>query len=739
MNESEPKRLSASERDRICPLLAAPGIIRGQTLALRLAGETIKLKAPRQYLSKLFDWCQGDMTLSEIEAHSIAQLGDRRFVDFIEALLDSGVLIDTAGLLDHAVRAARAPHWMGRAAERDVWRRGITRLPPRSALDTSLVELEEADASDASNVSSFCTLLAKRRSADAFGPAALSQSAVRRLLHAAYGVQCMGRRSVASAGGFYRLMFHLILLRPAGGLVGGTYVVHFDAEGGVHLEQLHPHRDDVPSFVYHPHLLRNATGLIVVSTDLRPATLKYGNRSYPFALIEAGAVVQNIALAAAELGAGWRTLGGLEDQRLAAHCGLGERDHVLTAGVFGTLPDESVDTASERRTAAVEFAWSEGIPGLPFHLAMARLDTGSGNDAKTFSWGRDANAWTAYDKAVAEATERHAYRQPRALMSAVWDGGERMHDPRELVRYSREQYARAGFPFKPFDPTATYWWVEAARLDGGGSRWVPAECVLHRTALPQGYEDRWLTSCTSSGCASGTTVEMAQASALFELIERDAFMRHWFAQRGGIEVDARTLPIAAVKRIAALTAAGCRVSVQVLDLALLPVWMVLVQHDDRHFTAVGAAAGLDPDDVVHSALSEAETAAYVRLAGLELTPIRPADVVTPADHSNLYAQRRYYRRADALLRVRERIAFDDALRPAVSMDAALTALASRGAVPLWLDLSLRDAPLTLGGQTIVSGRMIAPGLIPIAFGDGTLPLGMIASSSRGARFAHPFP
>jgi ribosomal protein S12 methylthiotransferase accessory factor len=114
MNESQSIPLSASERNRLCPLLAGPGMIRGRTLSLRLAGETVKLKAPPRYLAKLFDWCQGEMTLAEIEAASIAQWGDRRFVEFVEALLESGVLIDTGALLDHTAPSSALTDYLTR-------------------------------------------------------------------------------------------------------------------------------------------------------------------------------------------------------------------------------------------------------------------------------------------------------------------------------------------------------------------------------------------------------------------------------------------------------------------------------------------------------------------------------------------------------------------------------------------------------------------------------------------------
>lgn len=731
MSGSESIELAAHDRERICPLLAAPGLIQGDTLSLRLAGEKIKLRAPRQYLAKLFEWCQGDMTLAQIEAASIEQWGEPRFAQFVEDLLAAGILIDTSTLLQSTARAARDPSWMGRPVDEAIWRKGMRRLPEPAHVGSEAIRLPSP------GVSPFSELLAQRHSADVFGAQPLPLQTLTSLLHAAYGMHGTGHRSVASAGRFYILGLHVILLAPIGDIASGTYAVRFDARGGVHLEREHDELDHVPSLVYQPHLLRHAAGLIVVSSDQAPSALKYGNRSYPFALLEAGAIVQNLALAAAELRIGWRPLGGLNYAGIEQHCRLSKREHALIAGVFGALPS---DVATAARSQKVEFLWSDAVADLPFHLAMARIESDGETSAQSFSWGRDASAWRAYDKAIAEAAERHAYRQPRPWRSGTWEPGSDQCDPRTLVAYSRAQYRRAGFPYKPFDRATRYLWIETHDVLTGATRWVPAECVLHRHALPAEYLEMRVTSASSSGCASGTSVTMAQQSALFELIERDAFMRHWFAQRGGDEIDADTLPSVIRARIGELQARGCRVSVQVLDLAVHPVWMILVQHDAMHFTTVGASAGLDLERVLHSALSEAETAAYARLGGLKAEPIRPADVRTPDEHADLYAHKRYYKRADGLFATQGRYAFDEMVRRhAPDISTFYADLQTRGFELLWVDLSLPDAPLTLTGERLVSGRMLVPGLIPIGFGAHDLPLGMAAGVHRGARFPHPFP
>lgn len=728
---------TAFDRDRLCPLLAAPGIARGNTLTLRLGGESVKLRAPRHYLSKLFEWCQGDMTLAEIEAACTKQWGDARFIRFVEDLLEAGVLIDTSTIVQQAVRAAHYPNWAGRPAHEAVWRAARRSLADDAPADpfaqAPVVTLTPAAESG------FSALLAQRRSADAFTDAPLPAGALGALLHAAYGMHAAGHRSVGSAGGYYGLQLHAIVLRGVDGVAQGAYAVHFDAKGRVHLQRKHADLAHLPSLVYHPHMLRHAAALLVVSADLRPSTLKYGNRSYAFALIEAGAVVQNVALAAAERGIGWRALGGLQTASVAQCCLIDQDDHVLIAGVLG-MPSTGVAASGQPTPLAIDFLWSDDVPGLPFHLAMARVKPDSPAASSEFSWGRDANAWRAYDKAVAEATERYAYRQPRPLHRARWAPDADMCDPRTLIAYTRAQYADARFPFKAFNPETEYLWLKAHQLIGGEPQWVPAEFVLHRTGLPVDYLERCMTFSSSSGCASGVSAAMAQESALFELIERDAFMRHWFAQQSGIGVAPETLPPSFAHRIDALASSGCRLIVQVLDLGVQPVWMVAIQHDGKHFTAVGAAAGLDLDAVLHSAFSEAETAAYVRLAGMTSEPIRPSQVTTPAQHADLYAQRQYYRRADALLSPTRAMAFGELAPPhRREMATVYAELAARGLDALWVDLSVPNAPLTLAGERLVSGRMIVPGLIPIAFGASYQPLGMSRAVHRRARFPHPFP
>ena len=389
---------TAFDRDRICPLLAAPGIARGNTLTLRLGGESIKLKAPRHYLSKLFDWCQGDMTLAEIEAACTKQWGEIRFVRFVEDLLEAGVLIDTSMIVQQAVRAAHYPNWTGRPAHEAVWqaaRRSLADDAPAVPLaHDPIVTLTPPTASR------FAALLAQRRSVEAFVDTPLPEGALGAILHAAYGMHATGHRSVGSAGGYYGLQLHAIVLKGFEGVAQGVYAVHFDAKGRVHLQRKHGDLAPLPSLVYHPHMLRHAAALLVVSADLSPSTLKYGNRSYPFSLIEAGAVIQNVALAAAEQGIGWRALGGLESTRVAQYCAIGASDYVLIAGVIG-MPRTPDSASRQQAPLAIDFLWSDDVPGLPFHLAMARVKPDSPAASSEFSWGRDQDAWRPSDTRTA--------------------------------------------------------------------------------------------------------------------------------------------------------------------------------------------------------------------------------------------------------------------------------------------------------------------------------------------------
>jgi len=381
---------------------------------------------------------------------------------------------------------------------------------------------------------------------------------------------------------------------------------------------------------------------------------------------------------------------------------------------------------------------NDALPEASFHLVQARIEWS--NAATSEGWGRDRSLEVAQLKAVAEAVERAGYaRLPRSAFLARASDLESHIEPARLLGYAADQYDRPGFPFHRFAPSQERWWLPATAVLEDGSSAVVADCACNPRAFDQGYRRSLLTYASTSGCASGIRVEDAVERATLELIERDAFMRHWFAQAPGLSMQVDTLPAAVIARIQRLMDAGCDVGVQCLDRGMHPVWLVWAQHAELHFTSLGAASGLDAETSLEHAMNELEPIALARAAGVPRMEIRPEEVRSPANHAALFATPGYFRRADRLLKSTNSMSFADALR-AFSLPPRnlYRRLQRRGHPAYWVDLTVADAAGLPNSPDLRSVRVFAPGLVPLAFGYGMQPLGLVDAIAAGGDALHPF-
>ncbi|WP_432241403.1 YcaO-like family protein [Herbaspirillum robiniae] len=716
-----------SDPERLCPIPAGIGKISGELLQLRLADEILEVTAPASYLDKLFEWCRGELSLAQIGERSLAHFGDHDFAVFVADMLAAGVLVDASLALPH----------FARMLEKSGKREQSFSLPALPVVTPSPLQPGQLMGLGALPDSDLLSMALARSSASGFGGGVFSKNSLNALLFAAYGQGKNGRRVVASAGALYPLTLYVVLLSGIEDIRAGSYKVRF-SDSEVRLEAL-PSADaaQVPRALANPAIMRGAAGWLLISGDIRPGALKYGNRAFSHTLIEAGAAVQNIALAATELGCAWSAMGIIDTVHAGSlfSCDPGG-SFPIVGGLFGN-PDVATTGAARTVSAApqIHFEWMEKREALPFHIGRATI---AGSPVE--GHGRDADPSRAYDKTLAEAVERYAYRQPRDCRVARWGELPGMIAPQTLVGYLPSQFRSTGFPFRPFNPARQYLWREAVDIQSGVSHWVPAECVYALSSLPAKYRKHALTSANSSGCASGRSIRATQEAALFEVVERDSFMRHWFAQRGGKGIKLASLPLHWASRIGELLRKGCHVSLQMLDLGLFPVWLFFVQHADRHFTAVSAAAAADGERALGSALSEIETAVSGRMGGARGTGLRPELVKSADDHASLYAHPRYFRCADALGKVLSEIDYGAALECFSDNTANIfLRLHDAGTFALWVDMTLHDAPATMDGTRLVSGRVLVPHAIPIGFGDGRMPLAMDRFAKPQARFPHPFP
>jgi SagB-type dehydrogenase family enzyme len=168
--------------------------------------------------------------------------------------------------------------------------------------------------------STFADLCACRRSA-VLGPGSRSIPLpdISALVALAYARNAEDQRSVPSAGGLWPLV-NVVIAREDGRRNTRSAWV-FDAEASVFRFHSDLLLDGLRAwFVEDAGLdaaLLAGAGLVVICADWGRTGDRYAARGYRYGLIEAGALSQTLALAAAERGLGCRLIGGYYDHRVA--------------------------------------------------------------------------------------------------------------------------------------------------------------------------------------------------------------------------------------------------------------------------------------------------------------------------------------------------------------------------------------------------------------------------------------
>ena len=138
------------------------------------------------------------------------------------------------------------------------------------------------------------------------------------------------RRPVPSAGALYPLEIYVAAL-AVNGLERGMYHFHPFRRCLSLLGPL-PGREAREALV-DSSVLDHAGALLIVTAMFWRSRLKYGQRGYRFALLEAGHVAQNVVLAAAELDLHALPLGGFYDRRLDALVGADGLDEATVYAI----------------------------------------------------------------------------------------------------------------------------------------------------------------------------------------------------------------------------------------------------------------------------------------------------------------------------------------------------------------------------------------------------------------------
>lgn len=375
-------------------------------------------------------------------------------------------------------------------------------------------------------------------------------------------------------------------------------------------------------------------------------------------------------------------------------------------------------TADGRRSKArVSLQKIDFVENIGFHVTRADVSWEDGHTSQ--GWGRAYDARVAVRKALAEATERYAFRRLPDVHVGSWDELERPLNPADfLIRRS----GRLSTCELPFQKDVMRVWVSASALPTRDRRTLLADLVCSPSAFSSEYRERLIHHATTSGIACHPNLRQAEVNATFELVEHDAFVRHWLLQDGGTAVRLDTLPPQILQACEKLSRAGTTCGVHVLGRGLHPTFLAWAQHKSLCFTCFGTASGARASDALARAMMEAELRAWAFIEGVEREDIQAIDVRTPSDHGLYYATKFGFRAADSFLQNTSRMSTYDEVVGSfeIAPGALYEKMHAAGHQPFVVDLSfpmLTKDPV-LSKLRVV--RVLAPGAMPLSFGYGCL-------------------
>ncbi|WP_017541744.1 SagB/ThcOx family dehydrogenase [Nocardiopsis halophila] len=181
------------------------------------------------------------------------------------------------------------------------------------------------------------SVLAARRSAEAFGDGALGEDVLASLLVRSYGITgAMGGhtlRPAPSGGALYPLDLYVVPHRVGSLRAQGRY--HFDPFGPVLTDVGDCDPQALRTGLNAGNLSGEPALTVVVSAVFWRSRFKYGQRALRFVLMEAGHVVQNLLLLAEAHGLAARPVGGFFDGPLTA--AMPDHNGVDDAPVYAVL------------------------------------------------------------------------------------------------------------------------------------------------------------------------------------------------------------------------------------------------------------------------------------------------------------------------------------------------------------------------------------------------------------------
>lgn len=371
-----------------------------------------------------------------------------------------------------------------------------------------------------------------------------------------------------------------------------------------------------------------------------------------------------------------------------------------------------------------------GAPDF-FHYRARACNTRAFSRQANFSrtGGASAERDVAIAKAIGEAVERYCaalFEAEELPLTSYRDAPFRCVPPGDFALYSPEQYARPDFPFVPFGDVTPVRWAPALDPLTGETWHVPAAMVFLPYFYYEGTGDSPIVLPISTGLACHCSPAEAAASALCEVIERDAFTITWQARLGRAHVRVDTLSPRNRELVQRFQRAGCVITLLNVTMDVgVPTVLAVARHRSPEAPAlvVAASAHPDPEQAVRKSLEELEhTRSYAQGIKRDLPRLDPGAgydniVVGQQSHLNFWCDHANAPLAEFLFASDERCDFremEDLATgdPGRDLEALLRKVRAVNHRALVADLTTPDVREL--GLTVV--RAVIPGFHPLALG-----------------------
>jgi len=141
-------------------------------------------------------------------------------------------------------------------------------------------------------------------------------------------------------------------------------------------------------------------------------------------------------------------------------------------------------------------------------------------------------------KCIGEALERYCireYDENILVRSSYKSLIKKAVNPKEFINFSELQKKRASFTIFNYYDETPFRWVKSKELISNEEVFVPAQLIYLYYKLIR--NEKWIYLPISTGTAGGSTKTSSIVRAIYELIERDAFLIFYLNRLPGININ----------------------------------------------------------------------------------------------------------------------------------------------------------------------------------------------------------